>query len=68
VRTALHIPEDAPAWEQCWDNNKFTYNLNDSASEWIYPIMKDAGIRMVFYSGDTDGAVPTWGTKRLRLK
>lgn len=26
--------------------------------------MKANGIKMLFYSGDTDGAVPTYGTKR----
>lgn len=26
--------------------------------------MKANDIRMVFYSGDTDGAVPTYGSKR----
>lgn len=26
--------------------------------------MKAAGIRMMFYSGDTDGAVPTLGSKK----
>jgi hypothetical protein len=26
VRTALHIPEYAPAWDMCWDAN-FTYEL-----------------------------------------
>jgi carboxypeptidase C (cathepsin A) len=26
--------------------------------------MKEAGVKILFYSGDTDGAVPTYGTKR----
>jgi hypothetical protein len=30
--------------------------------------LKYAGYRMVFYSGDTDGAVPTYGTKRWLAK
>jgi serine carboxypeptidase-like clade 1 len=63
TRAALHIPDDVQAWEQCW-GEKFTYVFNDKASQWIYPIMKEAGVRMVFYSGDTDGAVPTWGSKQ----
>jgi len=63
VREALHIPEYAPGWDQCWGEN-FTYNLNASASLWIYPVLKEAGVRLMFYSGDTDGAVPTYGTKR----
>lgn len=63
VRTALHIPADVQAWDECWDETH-TYQIADKASMWIYPIMKEAGIKMVFYSGDTDGAVPTWGTKQ----
>jgi carboxypeptidase C (cathepsin A) len=31
---------------------------------WIYPILKANGYKLLFYSGDTDGAVPTYGTKR----
>ena len=26
--------------------------------------MKNSGIRILFYSGDTDGVVPTYGTKQ----
>jgi len=64
VRTALHIPAEAPAWTMCWDSEVYTYTFNDKASQWIYPEMKKNGIRMMKYSGDTDGAVPTWGTKQ----
>jgi len=31
---------------------------------WIYPVLKAHKIPMMFYSGDTDGAVPTYGSKR----
>lgn len=31
---------------------------------WIYPILKAAGIRQIFYSGDTDGAVGLAGTRQ----
>jgi len=35
------------------------------ASQWIYTVLKDSGyIRMMFYSGDTDGVLPTYGSKR----
>jgi len=40
------------------------YQLQNEASLWIYEIMSLNGIRALFYSGDTDGAVPTYGTKR----
>ena len=63
VREALHIPSYAPGWDMCW-GSQFTYNLQNEASMWIYPILKGAGYKLMFYSGDTDGAVPTYGTKR----
>jgi len=62
VRAALHIPSDIPAWESC--STTLQYNLAQEGSFWIYPIMKGAGIKMIFYSGDADGAVNTYGTKR----
>jgi carboxypeptidase C (cathepsin A) len=62
VRTALHIPVDVQGWEMCSD--KLEYSVQAEASMWIYPILKGAGIKAMFYSGDTDGAVPTFGTKQ----
>lgn len=62
VRDALHIPTDVQAWEEC--SYYLNYQFQEEASQWIYPIMKQQGLRMMFYSGDTDGAVPTWGTKQ----
>lgn len=62
VRTALHIPDDAPGWDMC--SATLDYHVQEEASLWIYEILKVNGIRIMFYSGDTDGAVPTYGTKR----
>jgi carboxypeptidase C (cathepsin A) len=31
---------------------------------WIYPILKAAGIRQIFFSGDTDGAVGLAGSRQ----
>ena len=63
VRTALHIPSFAPAWTMCW-GEEYNYQLAQEASMWIYGVLAQNGIRMMHYSGDTDGAVPTYGTKR----
>lgn len=60
VRTALHIPETAPAWDMC--STTLGYNLQTEASMWIYEVL-NGKIKMMFYSGDTDGAVPTYGSK-----
>lgn len=62
TRAALHIPDFVQTWAQCSD--KIVYHLQNEASMWIYPILKANNIKLLFYSGDTDGAVPTYGTKR----
>lgn len=41
----------------------FEYTINPRASQWAYEDLKGA-IRMVHYSGDQDGSVPTIGTER----
>jgi len=64
VRKAMHIPDYAPEWTMCFNDTVYTYQLAQEASLWIYPILKMNGIKMMHYSGDTDGAVPTFGTKR----
>lgn len=65
TRTALHIPPDVQTWSECMpeDNTNFTYHIQSEGSIWIYPFLKDAGIRILFYSGDTDGAVGLAGTR-----
>lgn len=69
VKTALNIPSwDNQTWEMCSNKLYANYHLQDEASIWIYPILRYANYRMVFYSGDTDGAVPTYGTKRWLQK
>lgn len=60
LRDALHIPSELPAFEQCLE--EIDYHVQREGSQWIYPIMKGAGIKMLFFSGDTDGAVPTNGS------
>lgn len=62
VRTALNIPADVQAWEEC--TGVITYNTFIEGSEWIYPVLKAYGYKLMHYSGDTDGAVGTLGTKK----
>jgi len=64
VREALHIHQYAPAWEQCSDKVGEMYHYQNEGSLWIYKIMKENGIKMLHYSGDTDGAVPFQGTRK----
>ena len=60
VRKALNIPSKAPAWEQC---SNIDYTMLQKASLWIYQELKNK-YKILKYSGDTDGAVPTIGTER----
>jgi hypothetical protein len=64
VRSALHIPDYVGMWDMC--NNTYNYTSGEQASQWIWEEMKASGqdYRLLKYSGDTDGAVPTLGTQR----
>mmetsp|Transcript_556 Transcript_556/g.1068 ORF Transcript_556/g.1068 Transcript_556/m.1068 type:complete len:311 (-) Transcript_556:269-1201(-) len=64
VRKALHIDDSIEKFESCNNDINEKWGYQNEGSFWIYPILKAAGIRMTFYSGDTDGAVPTYGSKR----
>jgi len=63
VRDALHVPDLVQAWEMCAGNDTVPYYSQEKASEWIYPLLKNK-YRILFYSGDTDGAVPTRGSRQ----
>jgi hypothetical protein len=63
VRAALHIPLAVQAWEGCTTNVNFTYPYSREASVWIYTVLRPYGYKLMHYSGDTDGVVPTWGTR-----
>lgn len=65
VRAALHIPDSVGGWNQCSNGKSpFTYHYQYEGSSWIYPIMKSYPYKILVFSGDTDGAVPTLGTRR----
>jgi cathepsin A (carboxypeptidase C) len=60
VREAMHIPDTLPGWDMC--SSTLDYHVQAEASQWIYTVLRDQ-VRMIFYSGDTDAAVPTSGTR-----
>jgi len=60
VRAAFNLDSSVPTWEMC--SETLRYNSQDEASYWIYPILRNK-YRLMFYSGDTDGAVTTFGSK-----
>ena len=59
TRKAFNIPKEVQAWQQC---SNIDYTIDPESSYWIYPMLKDR-YRMMFYSGDTDAAVATYGSK-----
>lgn len=61
VREAFNIPSDVQTWEMC--SETLRYHVQDEASMWIYQVLQGQ-TRLMFYSGDTDGAVATYGTKQ----
>jgi len=58
VKKSLNIP-NTYHWKEC---SNIAYEMLPKASQWIYPILKGK-YRMLHYSGDTDGVVPTIGTE-----
>jgi len=61
TRAAFNIPSSVPTWEMC-NETTLEYSEQHFASMWIYEVLKD-NVRKLFYSGDTDGAVSTYGSK-----
>ena len=60
VRKAMNIPDYVQAWDLC--KTGIEYASGQKASQWIYEELAGK-IKMLHYSGDTDGAVPTVGTQ-----
>lgn len=64
VRKALNIPSYLGPYQQCNDQMYTTYKSYREGSVWIYPTLKAYGYKLMHYSGDTDGAIPTLGTRK----
>lgn len=61
VRAALKIPDSYPGWDMCNGQDWWKYEVLEIGSQWIYESLRGK-IRMLKFSGDIDGAVPTDGT------
>lgn len=61
VRAQLHIPDIVNMWTVCAD--KLNYTSLPVGSQWVWEGLK-GHYRMLKFSGDVDGAVPTKGTIR----
>ena len=63
TKTALHV--ENKTWNDCNGTMNQNWLFQPEASQWIYTVLKTSGdIRMMHYSGDTDGVLPTYGTKQ----
>lgn len=61
VRQALNIKPEANQWDFCAN---LDYNSDfEHGSYYTYPNLINAGLNILIYSGDVDGAVPTIGTR-----
>lgn len=60
IKAALHIPAEAPVWDYCQGDIDYTKLQN--ASQYIYEELRGK-YKILKYSGDTDGAIPTYGTQ-----
>lgn len=60
VKAALHVDPKAAMWDLC--TTDFNYTGSQNATQWIYPLLKGK-YKILKYSGDADGAVPTYGTQ-----
>lgn len=63
VRKALNIPDSVQAWQMCSDPIGNNYQMQLEGSKWIYQVLMQYNYKIIFYSGDTDGAVNTFGTR-----
>ena len=59
---ALHVPKTVTKWDLCLDKGDLDYTKNRAGSIDIYTQLRGK-YRVLVYSGDTDGVVPTYGTK-----
>jgi len=62
IRELLYIPEYLQTWELCTGN--INYSRGPIASQWVYEnLVGHSDYRILKFSGDLDGAVPTAGSK-----
>jgi carboxypeptidase C (cathepsin A) len=71
VQNALHV-EARREWTSCSGEVGDRYEMQEKGSIWAYPTLLKEGIRILFYTGDTDVLVPFNGSqkwiKNLRLE
>lgn len=69
VLKAYHISPNAFEWVMCTDAPNLVYTCDYvRGSLYAYPFLIDAGLKILIYSGDVDGSVPTIGTREWIAK
>lgn len=63
TRQALHIMPEVGRFVSCSTSGYYNVDFAN-ASYWAYPILVQHGYKIMVYSGDTDGIVPTLGSIR----
>lgn len=64
IKDFLYFNKDT-TWVQCNNDINGQWHKQNEGSLWIYRIFKHVkDFKMLFFSGDTDGAVPMLGTRR----
>ena len=58
----MNIAADAPMWDLCNGDINTNYNRSETGSIDVYETLHDK-YKVLIYSGDTDMAVPTYGTR-----
>jgi len=61
VKKALHVDTDVD-WSMCNTYISVLYKRSKTGTIGLYPNLIKEGLRIWFYSGDVDGAVPTSGS------
>lgn len=59
-----HLHVEPIEFNICSDEVAAKYTMDPKASQWIYPILIKAGLKVWVYSGDVDANVPIVGTLR----
>lgn len=63
VKAAFNVNSDI-LWQMCSDNVGERYQRDMRGSFYLYPKLLNSGLKILIYSGDTDGAVPYNGTQK----
>jgi len=61
VKEALHAKKDT-VWEVCSTDISHYYYMSVKGSIYLYPNILKSGIKVLFYSGDSDACVPFTGS------